>query len=149
MVSNDIPYHYTWYWFILLDNWDLLIHYYVQIIPQGNPFSAILLGKNDSDRKFLCNFFAKNCLYNKSFDVKTTDDLILLVSSKSITLQSFTELLLNKLLTCSDFPSIVAMLLWLSTSTHNYSQPRGYILMESKNKFWGTLSFKMGVRKKS
>ena len=41
------------------------------------------------------------------------------------------------------------MLLWISTSTNKQSQPRGYILMESKNKFWGTLSFKMGVRKKS
>ena len=56
--------------------------------------SVILLGKNDSDRRFMCNVFAKNCSY-ESFNVKTTDDLILLVSSKSITLKSFTELLLN------------------------------------------------------
>ena len=71
---------------------------------------AILLGKNDSDREFLCNFVAKNCSY-KSFDVKTTDDLISHVSSKSVTLKSFTGLLLNKLVTCCNFPSI---LLWLS-----------------------------------
>ena len=83
---------------------------YLKAIHFRSPDSAILLGKNDSDRKFLCNFFAKNCSY-KSFDVKTTDDLILLVSSKSITLKSFTELLLNKLLTCCNFPSIVVMLL--------------------------------------
>ena len=56
--------------------------------------SVILLGKNDSDIKFLFNFFAKNCSY-ESFNVKTTGDLILLVSSKSLTLKSFTELLLN------------------------------------------------------
>ena len=83
---------------------------YLKAIHFCSPDSAILLGKNDSDRKFLCNFFAKKCSY-KSFDVKTTNDLILLVSSKSITLKSFTELLLNKLLTCCNFPSIVVMLL--------------------------------------
>ena len=40
-----------------------------------SPDSVILIGKNDSDRKFLENFFGKNCLY-KSFGVKTSDDLI-------------------------------------------------------------------------
>ena len=69
---------------------------YLKAIHFRSPDSAILLGKNDSDRKFICNFFAKNSSY-KSFDVKTTDDLVLLVSSKSITFKSFTELLLNKL----------------------------------------------------
>ena len=83
-----------------------------------SPDCAIFLGENDSDRKLLCNFFAKNCSY-KSLDVKTTDDRILIVSSKSITLKSFTELLLNRLLTCCNFPSIVVMLFWLSTSTDN------------------------------
>ena len=83
---------------------------YLKAIHFGSTDSVILLGKKDSDRKFLCNFFAKNCSY-KSFDVKTTDDLILLVSSKSITLKWFTELLLNKLLTCCNFPSTVVMLL--------------------------------------
>ena len=89
-------------------------------MPQGKRFldSANLLGNNDSDRKFLCNFFAKKCSY-KSFDVKTTNDLILLISSKSITLKSFNELLLNKLLICCNFPSIVVMLLWLFRSTEN------------------------------
>ena len=61
---------------------------YLKAIHSRSPDSAILLGENDSDRKFLCNFFARNCS-NKSFDVKTTDDLILLASSKSITLKSF------------------------------------------------------------
>ena len=81
------------------------------IIPQDNPFSLsrFCYLRNDSDRKFLCNYFAKNCY--KSFDVKTTDNLILLVSSKSITLKWFTELLLNKLLTCCNFPSTVVLLL--------------------------------------
>ena len=83
---------------------------YLKVIDFRSPDSAILLGKNDSDKKSLCTFFAKNCSF-KFFDVKTTDDLILLVSSKSITLKSFTELLLNKLLTCCNFPSIVVMLL--------------------------------------
>ena len=55
-------------------------------------FNVILLRKNNCDRKSLCNFFAKNCSY-KSFDVKTKDDLILLVSSKSATLKLSTELL--------------------------------------------------------
>ena len=73
-------------------------------------FNVILLRKNNCDRKSLCNFFAKNCSY-KSFDVKTKDDLILLVTSKSITLKWFTELLLKKLLTCCNFPSTVVMLL--------------------------------------
>ena len=83
---------------------------YLKAIHYRSPDSVILLGKNDSDRKFLFNFFAKNCSY-KSFDVKTTDDLILLVNAKSITLKSFMEMLLNKLLTCCNFPSIVVMLL--------------------------------------
>ena len=83
---------------------------YLKAIHFRWPDSAIFLGKNDSDRKFLCSFFAKNCS-NKSSDVKTTDNLILLVSSKSITLKWFTELLLNKLLTCCNFPSTVVMLL--------------------------------------
>ena len=61
---------------------------YLKPIHFRSPDSAILLGKNDSARKFLCNSFAKNCSY-KSFDVTTTDDLILLASSKSITLKSF------------------------------------------------------------
>ena len=83
---------------------------YLKAIHFRSPDSAILLGKIDFDRKIQCNSFAKNCSY-KCFDVKTTDDLILLFSSKSITLKSFTELLLNKLLTCCNFPSIVVMLL--------------------------------------
>ena len=91
---------------------------YLKAMHFHSPDSAILPGKNDSDKKFLCNFFAKNCSY-KSLDVKTTDDLILLVSSKSITLKSFTELLLNKLLTCYNVSSIVVMVLWLSRSTDN------------------------------
>ena len=83
---------------------------YLKAIHFRSPDSANLLGKNDSDRKLLGNIFAKTSSY-KSFDVKTIDDLVLLVSSKSITFKSFTELLLNKLLTCCNFPSIVVMLL--------------------------------------
>ena len=120
---------------------------YLKAIHFHSPDFVILLGKNDSDRKFLCNFFAKNFLC-KSFDVKTFDNLILFVSSNSITLNSFTEMLLNKLLTCCNLPSIIVMLVWLSTGTGYQSQPRGYILMESKNKFWSTFSFKMGVHKR-
>ena len=123
MVSNESPTTTPDSDSILLDNWDLLIlhakcpnHTSRQSICAHQ--IAILLGKNDSDREFLCNFFAKNCSC-KSFDVKTTDDLISLISSRSITLKSFTELLLNKLLPCCNFPSIVAMLLWLSRSTDN------------------------------
>ena len=91
---------------------------YLKAIHFHSLDSAILLGENDPDRKFLCNFFTKNCLY-KSFDVKTTDDLILLVSSKLITLKLFTELLPQKLLTCCKFPSLVVMLLWpITISNH-------------------------------
>ena len=89
---------------------------YLKAIHFGSPDSVIWLRKKNSDRKFLCNFFAKNCSY-RSFDIKTTDDLILLASSKSITLKLFTELLLSKPLTCCNFPSIVIVLLWISTST--------------------------------
>ena len=77
---------------------------YLKVIHFRSPYSVILLGENDSD-----SFFAKNCLH-KSFDIKTSYDLILLVSSKSITLKSLTELLLKKLLTCCNFSSLVAML---------------------------------------
>ena len=47
----------------------------LKAIPFCSPDSVILLGKNDSDRKLLGNFFGKNYSY-KSFDVKTSDDLI-------------------------------------------------------------------------
>ena len=40
-----------------------------------SPDSVILIVKSDSDRKLLGNFFGKNSSY-KSFDVKTSDDLI-------------------------------------------------------------------------
>ena len=111
-------------------------------------FNVILLGKNDCDRKSLCNFFAKNCSY-KSFDVKTQMiSFYLLAQSQQLLNHLLSCLLLNKFLTCCNFPSIVVMMLKLSTSTGNKSQPRGYVLIESKNKFWGTFSFKMGVRKR-
>ena len=105
------PNHYNWC--ILWDNWNMfkflfMSKPYLKVIHFRSPDSVILPGKNDSDRKFLCNFFAKNCSY-KSFDVRTINDLILLINSKSITLKSFIELLLNKLLTCCNFPSIVVI----------------------------------------
>ena len=83
---------------------------YLKAIHFRSPDSVILLEKNNSDRKFLFNFFAKNCSY-KSFDVKTTDDLILLLNAKSITRKSFFELQLNKFLTCCNFPYIVVKLI--------------------------------------
>ena len=72
----------------------------------------------------------------------------LLAQSQQLLNYLLSCLLLNKFLTCCNFPSIVVMILKLSTSTGNKSQPRGYVLIESKNKFWGTFSFKMGVRKR-
>ena len=96
----------------------------------------------------LCNFFAKNCSY-KSFDVKTQMiSFYLLAQSQQLLNHLLSCLLLYKFLTCCNFPSIVVMKLKLSTSTGNKSQPRRYILIESKNKFWGTFSFKMRVRKR-
>ena len=105
---------------------------YLKAISFCSSDSVILLRKNNSDRKFLCNFFARNCLY-KTFDVRTTDHLILFINSKSITLKSFIERLLSKILTSCNFPSIVVMLLQISTSTSNYSQPRDAVIFSWKS----------------
>lgn len=91
---------------------------YFKEIRFRSPDSVISLGKNHSDRLFVGNFFIKNYSY-KVFDVKTTDYLILLIKARSVTLKSFIELLLSKLLTRCNFPSIVVMLLYIATSTGN------------------------------
>ena len=65
MVSNDIR------------QLNFMSKPYLKAIHFHSPDFVILLGKNDSDRKFLCNFFAKNF---KSFDVKTTDILFYLLA---------------------------------------------------------------------
>ena len=54
VVSNNIPYHYTWY--ILLDTWDVLLYFYEQAKPQVNPFSLTRF----------CYFNCKKWLWQKT-----------------------------------------------------------------------------------
>ena len=119
---------------------------YFKEIRFRSPDSVISLGKNHhSDRLFVGNFFIKNYSY-KVFDVKTTDYLILLIKARSVTLKSFIELLLSKLLTRCNFPSIVVMLLYIATSTGNQFQPLRYIIMKSKkNQLTSVLKFSIKI----
>ena len=106
-----------------------MARYYLKLIDFCWPESDNLLGKQMTltDIQFLCSLFA-------SFvDVQTTEDGVLSVNSRYMTIKSLTFFYFSNLLACSSLSFAI--------------QALGWSCQRKQGQVWSTLIFKMGIIK--